>query len=271
MIFFRIFQHLLPNARAWRTTIDKQLRQFFVGLSGIGSDLKTFYDGIFQDIDPELTRELTAWEQQFGLRDTGLTEQQRRDRLDATWKALGGQDPTYIQETLRGAGFDVFVHEWWEPGTEPAPGVKVCVTPRNPILVLRREFTGAALEVQCGELLAQCGEAFAEAGNSSEPSGYPLVNKVFLTIPDLLTICGEVTAQCGEAAAACGNYTQLQEILREYIVPNDPSKWPYFLYIGGETYGTLAQIPPSRRDEFESLCLKICPAQQWLGILVEYT
>lgn len=270
MTFLRIFKHLLPNARAWRITVDKRLRQFFAGLSGVGDEVKTFFDGVWLDIFPETTRELDAWDKQFGLRDTGLTEQQRRDRLDATWKALGGQDPKYIQDTLQANGFDVYVHEWWEPGTEPAPGVKQCVTPRNPLMYLRREFTGVTFLVACGEALAQCGEDFAQCGNQIEPTGYPLVNKVLETKPDITVLCGEELAQCGEADANCGNYFKFTEELRNYIVPQDPTKWPYFLYIGGETFGTLASVDPKRRDEFETLCLKICPSQQWLGILVEY-
>lgn len=270
MIFLRIFKHLLPNAKAWRITVDKKLRQFFGGLSGVGSSVKDYFDNIWLDIFPQTTRDLDNWDTEFGLRDTGITEQERRDRLDAAWKALGGQDPRYIQDTLQGAGFNVFVHEWWEPGTEPTLNVKQCVSPRNPILYLRREFTGASLLVECGEPGAQCGESFAEAGNSLEPKGYPLVNKIFQTVPDLITLCGESGAACGEPEALCGNYFSFREILREYIVPSDQNKWPYFLYIGGENFGDIAKIDPNRKDEFETLCLKICPAQQWLGILVEY-
>ncbi len=270
MTFLRVFKHLLPRAKAWRITVDKKLRQFFEGLAGSGEAVKTFFDGVWLDIFPDTTREIPAWEQQFGLRDTGITEQQRRERLAATWRALGGQDPTYIQETLRNNGFDVYVHEWWEPGTEPAPGVKACVTPRNPLFYLRREYTGVTLLVECGEALAACGEAFAESGNQLQPTGYPLVNKVFETVPDILPICGEAIAESGEPEALCGNYFKFRDTLRQYIVPIDPAKWPYFLYIGGETFGTLAQVDPKRRDEFEALCLKICPTQQWLGILVEY-
>lgn len=270
MMFLRIFKHLLPNARAWRITVDKKLRQFFEGLSGVGSEVKTFFDLVWLDIFPKTTRELDAWEQQFGLRDTGITEQERRDRLDATWKALGGQDPRYIQDTLRGSGFDVFVHEWWEPGTEPAPGVKLCVEPRNPLLWLRREASGVATLVDCGEPLALCGESFAEAGNGLSPRGYPLVNKIIRTEPDFIPVCGASIAECGEVEAICGNYTTFVDRPREYIVPTDPTKWPYFLYIGAEIFGELAQVDPKRRDEFEALCLKICPTQQWLGILVEY-
>jgi hypothetical protein len=57
---------------------------------------------------------------------------------------------------------------------------------------------------------------------------------------------------------------------KQYNITTDPDTWPYYLYIGGETFGDLAQIPESRRTEFETLCLKICPNQQWIGALVEY-
>jgi len=152
----------------------------------------------------------------------------------------------------------------------PTPGGFGNPTPRNPLLYLRREYTGVTLLIECGEALAQCGEVTAEAGNSLEPLGYPLVNKVPESVKDLLALCGEPAIECGELVAECGNYTEFKEVLKNYIVPNDPTKWPYFLYIGGETFGDIAQVDPKRRDEFEALCLKICPTQQWLGILVEY-
>ena len=75
-MFLRIFQHLLPNAKAWRITTDKQLRQFFEGLTGVGSDVRTFIDLVYKDIDPQETRELDAWEVQFGLPNTLTIEQE---------------------------------------------------------------------------------------------------------------------------------------------------------------------------------------------------
>lgn len=270
MTFLNVFKHLLPRGRAWRITVDKKLRQFFAGLSGVSENIKTYLDDIWLDVFPETTGQLSYWEQQFGLPTTGVTEQQRRDRLTAAWRALGGQSPGYIQNTLRDNGFDVYVHEWWEPGTEPAPGVKECVTARNPLMYMRREFTQLEILVECGELLAQCGEAFAEAGNGLNPRGYPLVNKVLRTVPDIIPLCGELLAEAGEEYALAGNYIRFRTDQQEYIVPRDPDKWPYFLYIGGETFGDIAQVDPKRKDEFERLCLKICPTQQWLGMLVEY-
>lgn len=231
MIFLRILPHLLPNARAWRLTADKKLRQLFDGLSGTGSDARTFFDDAWSDVFPATTRELGKWEQQFGLGDAGLTEQSRRGRLDATWKALGGQDPDYIQNTLRATGFDVYVHEWWEPGTEPAAGNRQCATPRNPFSVL---------------------------SNDNIVSG-------------LTVTCGNPAATCGNPAATAGAFEVLHDVERRYFIPIDSSKWPYFLYIGGENFPDLAAVETSRKDEFEALCLKICPTQQWLGILVEYS
>ena len=239
-------------------------------LAGAGSEARAFFDSVWLDIFPETTRELSAWEDQFALTRSGLDEQARRDRLSATWKAIGGQDPRYIQDTLRARGFDVYVHEWWEPGTEPAIGSSACATARNPIMWIRREFTEVVILVECGQELAACGEEFAQAGNSLTPRGYPLVNKIIETVPDIEPLCGEDLAACGEDLALCGNYFGFREIRKPYLVPRDPEKWPYFLYIGAETFGELAQVEPSRRDEFEDLCLKICPSQQWLGILVEY-
>lgn len=270
MMFLRILKHLLPNARAWRITVDKKLRQFFEGLTGLGSDTKTFFDEVWLDIFPETTRELGAWEQQFGLRDTGLTEQGQRDRLDATWKALGGQDPRYIQDTLQSNGFDVFIHEWWEPGTEPAPGVKQCVMPRNPFTVLRNDNLISGLTITCGNPAATCGNPAATCGSSSEPIGYPLVNKLLQTVEKFQVTCGNPAITCGNPAATCGAFEVFHDIEKRYVIPLDELKWPYFLYIGGEVFGEAAQVSAQRKNEFEALCLKICPAQQWLGIIVEY-
>lgn len=271
MDFLRLYQHLLPDGRAWRTTVDKRLRQFFQGLTVVPDDVKGTADSVWLDLLPDTTDKLADWERQFGLPGSVVGESDRRQRLAATWRSLaGGQDPRYIQDTLQASGFDVYVHEWWEPTTPPTPGSPGNPTARNPLMWLRREFTGVSLLVECGEPQAQCGEAFAQAGNSLEPRGYPLVNKVFETVPDLLPLCGEFVAACGEVEAACGYFTEYRDVQKEYIVPNDPTKWPYFLYIGGQQFGDLAVVEPKRRDEFEALCLKICPTQQWLGILVEY-
>lgn len=271
--WLNVFKHLLPNARAWRITIEKQLRQFFQGLTGVGEDTKTFLDGVYQDLDPQKTRELDAWEAQFALMDTGLTTQERRDRLDATWKALGGQSPRYIQDTLQAAGFDVFIHEWWEPipGRPLGGSINNDVTPvaRDPFDFLD-DGTGGLPELMFdGGADSQDGDALAMDGATSEPVGYPLVNKI-LEAADVVIGDGSSLMQDGGAFAQDGGVLTIYS-QRQYTIPADSTKFPFFLYIGGQTFPAQASVQQSRRDEFEDLCLKICPTEQWLGILVSYS
>jgi len=272
MNWLNIFKHLLPNARAWKVTVTKQLRQFFEGLTGLGADSKTFFDGVYEDLDPQKTRELTKWELQFALPNTPLTEQERRDRLDATWKAVGGQSPRYIQDTLQAAGFDVFIHEWWVPSVEHPTGGSVNgdVTPtaRNPFTYLwdgvsPRVFVGS------GHDDAYCGGDLMFANSQNTPPGYPLVNKVVESTSGPIG-CGSSQLFAGGLNASSGA-TLVSYGLKQYVIPADPTKYPYFLYIGGASFPDQAMVLNSRKDEFEELCLKICPTEQWLGILVNYT
>lgn len=267
------FKHLLPNARAWRITVDKTLREFFEGLTGVGEDVQSFYDGIFSDLDPQQTRQLVAFEQQFALPDTGLNEQERRDRLDAAWKALGGQDPRYIQDTLQAAGFNVYVHEWWEPiGGRPNGGsINFDVTPvlRNPLTYLDDGASGVPWLMYDGTDDAQDGDAVSQDGSSNTPAGYPLVNKLLNVVDTVIGDGSEIMQDGGIKAQDSGIIVIYSE--KQYIIPVDAAKWPYFLYIGGQTFPDTTTVSLSRRDEFEDLCLKICPTEQWLGILVIYS
>jgi hypothetical protein len=115
---------------------------------------------------------------------------------------------------------------------------------------------------------AQDGDDEAQDGATLSPVGYPLVNKI-LVGSDTLIGDGSLGMQDGDDEAQDGGrfavYSQVQ-----YDIPTDPTKWPYFLYIGGSTFPDTAIVPESRRDEFEDLCLQICPTEAWLGILVVY-
>lgn len=231
-----LFKHLLPRARAWQITIEKQLRQFIAGMADGGQDAKEFLELVWLDLFPATTRQLSTWEAQFGLpTNTDLSDTDRRNRLSAAWAAQGGQDPQYIQDTLQEAGFDVYVHEWWVPGTSP-PVV------RNPGIV----FGGQ--EFGCGDPIMECGETDAECGNSYEAlgqTGYALVNKLY-------TVSGDA----------------LERV--EYTIPTVKNDWRYCIYLCGENFGDFASIPASRQGEFEDLALKICPAHLWIIVGVTF-
>lgn len=224
-----LFTHLLPNARAWRLTTQKRLRQFFEGLSGTADDVRGFVDEVHGDLFPATTRELEEWEQQYGIRRGTVDTATRRARLASAWSAQGGQSPSYLQSALRAAGFDVYVYEWFVPGSNPAQA-------RDPRTV-------------GGYALADKGTYLAE---DIAPAGHPEM-------------------ECGEPRAQCGNLFSFGFIERPMPVSGDPAKWPYYLYIGGSIFGSTAEVPVERRDEFEALALKLRPAQQWLIFIVEYT
>lgn len=273
-MFLHIFQHLLPKAKAWKITTNKQLRQFFDGLGkGLGEPTKLFFDQIWEDINPQKTRELDAWEEQFALPTAVLTNQERRDRVDAAWKAKGGQDPRYIENTLQAAGFNVYIHEWWVPGSEPAIGVLAAATARDPFTYLNDNISplkylslDGGVDMQDGDL------AIAQDGAAVQPTGYPLVNKILILNPDYIND-GSLDMQDGDPLAQDGNVNIGGAIykLKQYVIPTDINTHSYFLYIGGQIFPDHAIVNASRKNEFETLCLKICPAQQWLGILVDYT
>lgn len=243
-MWLRIYQHLLPTALAWVTTIGKKLRQFFEGLTGLPTDIERFIDEVWADLDPTTTRQLSLWQTQFNLDPAGQTTEQQREALDAAWKATGGQSLNYIQTTLRNAGFDVYVHEWFEdvPGRPGGGSVNGDVTPtaRNPNTYINDgiiQYNSAD-----GVATMQDGNAQAQDGDTDTANGYLLVNKILDNNGDPVT----------------------------YTIPGDSTKWPYFFYIGGQTFPNLATIPTSRRGEFESLVLKISPTEQWIGILAEF-
>jgi len=259
-LFFRIYQHLLPRAQAWTIVIEKQLREFFEGLTSWPQDVVNFFVFIALDVFPETTRQLDLWEKQFGFLTAVSDEQDRRDRILAQWRAVGGQSPGYIQGVLRDAGFDVYVYEWW---------------------FLDDVFDEAII---CGNPLAVCGSPDAYAGNMTNQELVPrdprawvdedsvLVNKI-LFVYKLFTgpvICGNAAAICGAAGAKCGSFTGIELRIRKYQIPDDPDTWVHFWYVGGPTFGSFADVPADRKNEFETLILQIKPRQTWVGLFINY-
>lgn len=268
-LFLRIFQHLLPRAQAWRLTTSKTLRSFFGGLAagdvlqaedgqalttetgrpimatdGFLVEARATIDLVFDDIFPDRTRLLDEWERLYGLQ-ADQDEETRRLELAAEWSATGGQSPSYIQGVLQTAGFDVYVHEWWSSGPNP-------YVARDP-----RDYTTSPLigTVQCTGVAYQY---------TSQPQCTPAVDGD-----------GNALAQplCNGFLANDPHYFANKNLTRTAPppVPDDQSRWPYFIYIAGETFPDEADVPSSRKQAFERLLQKLKPAEQWIVTLVNYT
>ena len=236
-LFLRIFQHLLPRSKAWDLTIDRSLRQFFLGLTGAGDDVRDAADGVWTELDPSTTTSLDAWEEQHGIiRDAADSTATRRADIDTAWKTRGGQDPSYIQGILRDAGFDVYVHDYWETSHPP-------YTPRDP--------RGYANDPLVGPVVAS---AFASQTCAFDGAGQACASR-FLAVEVNYLVNDNGTNRIPPP------------------IPADPDKWPHFIYIGPFVMSeseTPSQIPVTRKAEFKRLCLKLCPLQDWIVLHVDY-
>jgi uncharacterized protein YmfQ (DUF2313 family) len=236
---FETIKHLLPRGRAWDMTKNKKLREFFEGLGNSFTDFKEFADEVYLDVFPQTTRELDAWEEQLGLDSEGKTTQQRRDDLEARWKNDGNLEASYIQQYLQNEGYMVYVHHSYED-----TAVDIPPSIRNPRLYI--EDTNGNSITQCNDTDTECGEALMECGETLSPGpvGILLVNKTGVSVnPPIIAP----------------------------VVPSDPATWPYFMYIGDETFPDVVNIDENERERFESILLKIRPTHLWIGLLVNYS
>lgn len=255
MLFFRVFQHLLPDSIAWRilkrsqpwvigdghsigdaglrvggTTGGRTIERWFEGLARLPESVRTFIDLAYLDLFPSSTRQLDIWENQFGL-ETASIDADRRARLAGEWKATGGQSPRYIQDVLHAAGFNIYVHEWWDPDTDAL---------RDPHNYTVPPTMGT---VQCaGPGQWQC----AAGGSGQGQCNAFLANEPHYLVNDLL------------------------DRQAPPPVPADPARWPRFVYFGAEVFPVHAQVFASRRKELERLVLKLRPTQLWVVMLVDY-
>jgi len=263
--FLSLFKRLLPRAKAWSLTASKDLQKFWQSLTVVGENFKDYaLQVIFKDYYAFKTEKLDEWELDFGLVQSNLSDEDRRKRLDSAWKATGGQTIAYIQSVLQKAGFDVYLHDWWELPRDSVP-----VT-RNPLAYLRRTYLPHGSVLTVGNALAMCGKAEAMFGKLEERTSYPLVNKIDTVTKRISLTCGSARAMCGKAEAIFGTFDRFVFAKKDYVIPLDQYYWNFFLYIGGATFPDTAQISHIRKDEFENLCLKLCPNHIWLGMLITY-
>lgn len=224
-------KHLLPSGLAWRLTKDKALKRLMEGLGTAGDDARKFADDRYLDLFPQTSTTLDDWGEQFGVPGTVQA-------VDAAWKATGGQSKAYIEGILQAAGFDLYLHEFWVPGTEPPAGTLGSPQVRNPNYYL--DWPG-----WIGEYIYTAGDPMVTAG-----AGF--------------------TAGATVQAGGGPGYLLVDGVNTFYPGLNS-TRWPYYLYIGAENFPELATVPASRRAELEALILKITPAQQWIGMMVEYS
>lgn len=56
----------------------------------------------------------------------------------------------------------------------------------------------------------------------------------------------------------------------DYVVPDNSDYWPFFVYIGGETFPNRITLDIDRKNEFERLVLKHKAAYVWAALLIDW-
>lgn len=280
--FLRIFRHLLPNARAWRLPVEpatiyaitsnsgslytsgdgsstsgareyvksiyntmlapaRYLYKFFRGLAEYPEVIKSSIDLVYLDVFPETTREIDRWVDQFNL-TVSNAEEDKRAAVSAAWKSQGGQGLDYLQDILHSAGFtNVFIHEWW---TDIGGGAHTTKDPFTYIDAPNNPLPGG------GFLLVNKGPTVAEK-----------LYGVYMEAPD---------SDFGSIESEFTDVEGFTFIPVEYDLPTDSNTWPYFIYVGAQTFPNHAEIDVNRQLEFERLLLAYFPNQQWIGALIDY-
>lgn len=141
------------------------------------------------------------------------------EQLAAEWADTGGQTPQYLQDILHAAGFENLYVHEWW-----VPGSNP-VTARNPIALV--------------------------------PTSVVLVNDITRVEKNFLHYFGDGT-QFGDGSefGAFNGYTL---IAKEYPTPDNPDHYPYYFYIGGQTWPDLAAISSTDYRKVIRLIYKIKP------------
>ncbi len=103
MSWLKVVQFLYPRSKAFRNICDNSFRKFCDGLGYVPQDFQGYLKKIYGDRFAETTREITAWEKQFGVvfaeqYDTCM----RRKLLSSFWHInKGGQGRDYLLKILQ--------------------------------------------------------------------------------------------------------------------------------------------------------------------------
>jgi len=105
-------RHLLPDSTAWRLVVERTLKKYLRGVATVGSDTVEFVDDVYDDLWPDLTRELQEWLDQFGIDYWAWSnDDDMRAYLDFRWGEDRSTSPQALQDKLQAAGFDAYVYD----------------------------------------------------------------------------------------------------------------------------------------------------------------
>lgn len=253
----RLINSIWPNGSAWNPS--GSLDKFLDGLSdSIGTVIKD--SSALKDIRrPRETSALDELEIDFGIvPDGSLTEDVRRERLFA--KVNGSESSGAIDAIER------------EIATSGFSGISVY---DNSPAVDPRLFS------EVYEMVAGGGNAYAgDADAYAARYDYDVIvnGRIEAAAEIYEMVAGGENAYAGDADAYAG-VIGITNIEYNYVPPIDSRNWPFMFFVGGSAVvdgsGRILSISPvdvpaNRKEEIESLVLRLKPIHAWAILVINY-
>jgi uncharacterized protein YmfQ (DUF2313 family) len=270
-IFERLIAKLLPTGRAWWLLPQKIMGAIFGGIADVLQDVRTEALKVKDSNIPQLmdVEFIPDWENRFNLPDADLTEQERRDRLEAQWQP-GSPALQFLEQQLQAAGFDVYV-------------ITGSIIANGNVLGDGLTLGDFVLEgnVETGETVTRCTSVtpHPEAILGDMVLGDDIALSPSVKSDPCKDLAGDGLT-LGDSDFTLGDDVTLGQQTTKMIVDHinpqyDPSSTcpiseaycAFIFYIQGPgEFGDLANIPAARYSEFRELVLKHKAEHTWAAV-----
>jgi hypothetical protein len=251
----KLTKQLYPKGRAFKLPENGWFYRLHKGLaeseSRLYNDALSVLDSILPD-NPNFTEQnATDWERRLGLiNGTGLPLQDRKDAIRRKMNHPGNVMPRenwmFLEAQLQLAGFDVWIHE-------NRVLVNTTIQAVPPVFVVPQVGYGNHGEFNHGE---------NEHGDN------------FSYYAQFLTYANHGEFNHGEMEH--GGYLWNQQVVN--FIPeildanfNPGLSYRATFFVGGEIFGTFADVPTARKNEFRQLILKLKEVNTVAYLLINYT
>jgi uncharacterized protein YmfQ (DUF2313 family) len=243
----KLTRQLFPQGRAYRiaknSVKEKIVNALVVSESNFVSDADSVLNHILPDNDGFTVYDALIWEQRLGINSNPSTSLEDRkaaiiQKLNHPGNILARQSAGYLEQQLRLAGFDVYVHD------------------NNPVLTIQQVLT-------IGQNLPQLGNF--QLGQNQLADAYSVYSTLFE-----LSQLGNF--QLGQHQLGQKKYKNIvankidSELDKNFLWQNINRTF----FIGGENLGEFADVDASRKDEFRQLILQLKPARTISLLLINY-
>jgi hypothetical protein len=288
-----VYEALLPPGSLWQPKPGGGLDLLLEAMGESDGDVIELLDSLSSLRNPFKTSILSDLEKEYGIVPSATaTEDQRRMALATIiYQDRSTGSAEELETALQNNGFDVQVHEN-SPAVDPD-------TFLNSVFLMYADGPNAF----AGFIPLSGPPSTAIAGKTG---GYLLVNGFSGTQrPEYISFAGAATMVANNGDALAGRFDSLVIDELFYPVSDDPDTWPLYFFVGGDTKRRgqesvetsngvnvetsngvnvetsegdnalltieTAEVPSSRKEEFERLILRYKPMHTWAGLIVNYT